>query len=122
MTNIDRAIAFLQMAGRGEARKAFETYVAREFVHHNVYFKGDRLSLLEAMELAHRTSPNNSVDVKRVYRDGETVITHSLVTREAAPVAIAVVHIFRFENDKIVELWDCGQPLPETSPNANGPF
>ena len=122
MTCKDKAIAFLQMAGRGDVRQAFDDYVARELVHHNVYFKGDRQALLEAMELAHLTSPNRSVDVKRVYRDGETVITHSLVTREAAPVAIAVVHIFRFENDKIVELWDCGQALPETSPNANGPF
>jgi predicted SnoaL-like aldol condensation-catalyzing enzyme len=32
------------------------------------------------------------------------------------------VHIFRFRGDKIVELWDLGQEVPESSPNENGMF
>jgi len=30
------------------------------------------------------------------------------------------VHLFRFEGDRIVELWDIGQPIPDSSVNANG--
>jgi predicted SnoaL-like aldol condensation-catalyzing enzyme len=33
-----------------------------------------------------------------------------------------VIHIFRFEEDRIVELWDVGQEIPEDSPNDNGMF
>ena len=29
---------------------------------------------------------------------------------------------FRFQGDRIVELWDLGQPVPEKSPNENGMF
>ncbi|XDD49268.1 hypothetical protein AB3N59_12705 [Leptospira sp. WS92.C1] len=35
---------------------------------------------------------------------------------------IAVVHIFRFEEEKIVELWDLGQFIVKDSPNKNGSF
>ena len=35
---------------------------------------------------------------------------------------VAVVHVFRFEGDRIAEFWDIGQPVPKDSPNANGMF
>jgi predicted SnoaL-like aldol condensation-catalyzing enzyme len=51
------------------------------------------------------------------------VITHSRVTRrDAAAPDIAVVHIFRFTNDQVSELWDVGQPIAKDSPNENGVF
>jgi predicted SnoaL-like aldol condensation-catalyzing enzyme len=117
------AESFLKMAGTGNVDEAYQQYVAPSFVHHNQYFKGDRQSLLTAMQEASRTHPNKSIEIKRIYEDGETVITHSLVTRQdpKAP-EIAVVHIFRFEHDRITELWDVGQPISKDSPNENGMF
>ena len=111
------------MAGTGKVQEAYDRYIAPSFIHHNAYFKGDRLSLLTAMQEASKTSPNKSIEVKHIYEDGDTVITHSLVTRQdpKAP-EIAVVHIFRFEQDRVAELWDVGQPISEDSPNANGMF
>jgi predicted SnoaL-like aldol condensation-catalyzing enzyme len=35
---------------------------------------------------------------------------------------VATIHIFRFEGDRIVELWDVGQAVPENSLNDNGMF
>jgi len=119
----DAARSFLQMAGAGKVQEAYDRYVASSFIHHNQHFKGDRQSLLTAMQEASKAAPNKSVDVRRVFEDGDTVITHSLVTRQdpEAP-EIAVVHIFRFEGDRIVELWDVGQPISKDSPNKNGVF
>jgi len=117
----EAAALFLKMAGGGNVREAYDRFVAPEFIHHNQYFKGDRESLMKAMQEAHRKSPNKSVDVMKVYQDGDTVITHSLVRRSnPADPSIAVVHIFRFENERIVELWDVGQPVLKDSPNENG--
>jgi predicted SnoaL-like aldol condensation-catalyzing enzyme len=117
------AESFLNMAGMGKVREAYDQYVAPSFIHHNQYFKGDRGSLLAAMQEASTTHPNKSIHIKRIYEDGDTVITHSLVTRQdpQAP-EIAVVHIFRFEHDRIAELWDLGQPISKDSPNENGMF
>ena len=102
MTKKEIAASFLNLAGTGEVQKAFEELVAPNFIHHNQYFKGSRDALAKAMEEAHETSPNKSIEIKYSYVDGDTVICHSLVTKEE--MDIAVVHIFRFEKDKIVEL------------------
>jgi predicted SnoaL-like aldol condensation-catalyzing enzyme len=119
----EAATSFLKMAGTGKVQEAYDQYVAPSFIHHNQYFKGDRQSLLQAMQEASKTTPNKAIEVKRVYEDGDTVITHSLVTREDAEApGIAVVHIFRFEGDRVVELWDLGQPIVKNSPNGFGMF
>ena len=123
MTNTERATAFLAMAAKGDVQAAYEAYVDPTFIHHNQYFKGDRQSLLDAMRAAHEASPNRSLEVKKVYEGGDTVITHSLVTRASGePAQIVVVHIFRFAGGRIVELWDVGQPVMPGSPNENGLF
>jgi predicted SnoaL-like aldol condensation-catalyzing enzyme len=123
VTNKEIATSFLQMASSGNVRPAYEKYVASNFIHHNQYFKGDRRSLMEAMESASKSHPNKSFETKFIYEDGNKVITHSLVKRAVADQPdVAVVHIFRFEGDKIAELWDLGQPLDPNSPNENGPF
>ena len=75
------------------------------------------------MAEAHRKSPNKLIDVKRVFADGDFVITHSRVVRgDPSEQDVAVVHIFRFDDDKVVELWDVGQLLIRDSPNENGAF
>jgi predicted SnoaL-like aldol condensation-catalyzing enzyme len=119
----DAAISFLKKAGLGDVKAAYDAYVAPDFKHHNSYFKGDRASLLAAMAAAHEASPNASIDVKHVYEDGDTVVTHSLVLgRDPARAPLSVVHIFRFKGDRVVELWDVAQEIPKDSPNENGPF
>lgn len=120
MTIKEIATSFLKLAGSGDVQNAYEKFVASDFIHHNQYFKGDRESLMNAMIEAHSKSPNKSVDVKFTYVEDQTVITHSLVCKEA--MNIAVVHIFRFKNNKIVELWDLGQAIDLNSPNKNGIF
>jgi predicted SnoaL-like aldol condensation-catalyzing enzyme len=123
MSKKEQAVSFLKMAGTGDVKAAYDRFIAPGFVHHNQYFKGGRDALMSAMIEAHKQSPNKSIEVKHVYEDGDTVVTHSLVTlQNPADPAIAVVHIFRFEKDKVAELWDLGMPLLKDSPNENGPF
>lgn len=123
MSKKHAAVEFLKMASAGEVDDAYARYIAPEFVHHNQYFKGDRESLKRAMAEAHRASPNKMIDVKRVLEDGDFVVTISRVVRgDPEAPEIGVVHVFRFDGDKAVELWDFGQLLDRNSPNENGPF
>ena len=46
----------------------------------------------------------------------------SHVRMHEADGGIAVVHIFRFASDKIVELWDVGMSIPENVVNEKGIF
>jgi predicted SnoaL-like aldol condensation-catalyzing enzyme len=116
------AIDFLMLASMGNSREAFSKYVGKNFKHHNIYFKGDSESLMIAMEENARKNPNKICDIKRSLQDGNLVATHSHVRQKSGDPGVAVVHIFRFENDKITELWDVGQPVPLETVNENGIF
>ena len=121
MNKKDIATIFLKLASSGKVREAYDKYVHPDFRHHNAYFKGDRESLLRGMEEAAITSPNKFLEVQHVFEDGNMVAVHSHVKQENG-TDIAVVHIFRFDGDQIVELWDVGQQVPKDSPNENGVF
>ena len=100
---------FLTLVGTGEVVKAYNQHVSSDFIHHNQYFKGDRESLRLAMIDAHKENPNQSVDVKTTFAEGDFIICHSHIVNDK--MQIAVVHIFRFVGSKIVELWDLGQVI-----------
>ena len=123
-TNDYRQIAtdFLLLASKGKSRESFSKYVNRNFKHHNIYFKGDGESLMVAMEENAMKNPNKICHIKRSLQDGELVATHSHVRQNPGDPGTAVVHIFRFEDDKIAELWDLGQPVPLETVNENGIF
>ena len=67
-------------------------------------------------------NPDKSLDVKNAIADGDLVAVHSHVHHKHGDRGAAVIHIFRFENGRIVELWDVGQEVPENSPNQYGMF
>lgn len=123
MSKKDIAESFLKLASSGRVREAYEKYVHPDFKHHNPYFKGDRESLLVAMEESAATTPNKSFEVVRVLEDGDIVATHSRLRRTVAnALEVAVVHIFRFKDEKIIEEWEAGGEIPKDSPNENGIF
>jgi predicted SnoaL-like aldol condensation-catalyzing enzyme len=118
----DAAIEFLTMVAIGRIREAYDKHIAASFRHHNAWFPGDRQSLLEGMEANQRDNPGKALEVRQVVEEGETVAVFSHMKPNPAHTGVALVHIFRFEGDKIVELWDVGQAVPEDCPNENGMF
>jgi predicted SnoaL-like aldol condensation-catalyzing enzyme len=118
----DMAVAFLELASSGKVREAYKQFVGAEFRHHNPFFEGSAESLRAGMEENARQNPNKILEVKRAIAEGDFVVVHSHVRQNPGDLGGAVVHIFRFEKDRIVELWDLGQPVPEKSPNQYGMF
>lgn len=122
LTIKERAISFLELVASGNVREAYERHVGPDFRHHNPYFPGDADSLKSAMEENAAGNPDKILEVKRAIQEGDTVAVHSHVRQNPEDLGGAVVHIFRFQDDRIVELWDVGQAIPEDSPNENGVF
>ena len=120
-TYAEAATAFLGMVVQGKVQAAYDQFVGGHFRHHNPYFPGDRQSLLLAMQQSAEREPNKSFDVQRIVASGDHVVVHSRLTRHDGS-EYAVVHIFRFEHGRIVELWDLAQAVPEDSPNQFGMF
>lgn len=122
MTKKEIAQDFLKLASKGESREAFQRYVGNGFKHHNVFFKGDAQTLITAMEENARKNPDIRTEIHHVLEEGAMVAIHSHVKKSPDDLGAALMQIFRFDNEKIVELWDFGQAVPADMVNENGMF
>jgi predicted SnoaL-like aldol condensation-catalyzing enzyme len=120
MTKKEIALSFLSLAAKGNAKEAFTQFASPTLIHHNAYFPADPVVLMEAMEESARMNPNKIFQVQRALEDGDVVAVHSFIKQYPEDRGAVVIHIFRFENEKIAELWDFGQMMPEEIINSNG--
>ena len=120
--NKEIAVKFLKLVVAGKIDDAYNEYVDLNGKHHNTYFPAGFSTLKEGMKENHDQFPDKKFNVKNILVDGDLVATHShLFFKEGEPGMI-VVHLFRIKNGKIVEMWDCGQPIQADSPNKDGAF
>lgn len=118
----EKAVSFLQLVAAGNVDEAYERFISSDFCHHNPYFRSDADSLRAAMKGNAAETPNKTLEVKHAIEEGEIVALHSHIKQNPEDLGAAVVHIFRFHDGQIVELWDLGQPVPAESTNENGMF
>ena len=118
----ERAVSFLELAASGRVDQAYADYVGDGFLHHNPSFRGDAAGLKAAMAENAAQNPRKTLEVKRSLEDGDLVAVHSHVRQKPEDPGAAVVHLFRFEKGRIVELWDVGQPVMDEGPNEHGVF
>lgn len=80
--------------------------------------------MIEDFKLLNKPAPNpdKKLAIQHVLRDGDMVAIHSCVKMNPEGQSIALVHLFRFAQGKIEELWDIGQPEPEEMINEHGMF
>ena len=116
------AASFLQLASSGKVNEAYRRYVGASFRHHNPYFPGTAEALSAAMQENADQFPHKAIDIKRILADGDWVAVHAHVRLQPGDLGIATIHLFRFDGNRIVELWDVGQAVPEKSVNNNGMF
>lgn len=120
--NKQAAVQFLQLAESGRINEAYEKYIDMQGKHHNPFFEAGFSALKRGMTDNHAQFPNKQFTVKNVLGDGDLVAVHSYIVLSPGQKGVVAVHLFRFQGDKIVELWDCGQPVPDDSLNKDGIF
>jgi len=109
---------------------ALDEVMVADWIAHNPTEGNGRDALKELAAGWFQQFPQLHADVKRVFADGDFVVTHTHYTVNAqdrgndwAPGSAATVDIFRLEDGKIVEHWDVVQrPIPEESVNGNSMF
>ncbi len=121
-THKQAALQFLQLVVAGRIEDAYKQFVDMRGKHHNPFFAAGFPTLQRAMIADHQRSPHKLITAVHVLEDGDLVAVHSHLVRSPGENGMTTVHVFRFQDDKIVELWDCGQSLPEDSPNTDGAF
>lgn len=120
MTLKEISEAFLKDSSSGKVDEAFDKYVHEDFIHHLIYFKGDRDTFRDAMKENSKQYPDKQYETRHVLEDGNLVCIHGKVTLGSK--VYGVIHIFRFEDEKIIESWEASQEDIKERINENGLF
>lgn len=122
-TKKQTAVEFLKMVISGDIEDAYARFVdVRYGRHHNPFFAAGFPSFKEAMIQDHGQFPNKRLVIKNVLQDGDLVAVHSHLILNDGMKNMSTIHMFRFQDEKIAELWDFGQEIPADSPNVDGAF
>ena len=104
------------------AREAFETWVAPDYIQHNPLAPNGRDAAIAFFEPFFKSHPDASYSIKRIIADGNLVAVHSHAVFTPGERGFAVVDILRVENCKVAEHWDVVQAVPEKAANTNTMF
>ena len=124
MADLDRnkqaVVGFYELAFNGkEPEQAVERYAGAEYVQHNPQAPDGP----EAFIAFVRAFPDAQVDIRRVFADGDVVVTHSLLHFSPGDDGTVAADFFRLDAEgKIVEHWDVLQPFPKESANPHPMF
>ncbi len=122
MDNKQAAVTFLQLVVDGKIDEAYQNYATVGGVHHNTFTPAGFPALQKGMKDADVKFPNKRFSIKHVLKEGDLVAVHSHLVLQPNTPGFITIHMFRFEKDRIVELWDASQPIPPDSVNKDGAF
>lgn len=120
--NKEHALQFLKLISSGEVDRAYDQFTSPTGKHHSPYFAAGFEALKSGMKENYRQFPQKQSEVKHAISRDDIVAVHSHVILEPGEPGFAALLLFRFEDGKIVEIWDFIQPIPVESPNSDGPF
>ena len=121
-------VEFLNLGLTGKFKEGSK-FFSPDCKTHNPYIAGNIDTLTSAMDAANAQGtaqyPEAEFKVKHVLADGDLVAVHTeLLSNKSKPNegGLRQIHLFRFEDDKIVEYWDITQQIMPNMPNAGGAF
>jgi len=103
--------------------RAVQLYGGADYIQHNPLAANGFDAFIQFVTDFTTSFPDVHVDIKRVFADGDYVITHALLTGAVpvyGPHGSKVVDIFRLDaNGKVIEHWDVIAQISATSENGN---
>jgi predicted SnoaL-like aldol condensation-catalyzing enzyme len=99
-----------------------DRYLSPKYVQHSSLAPPGLQALKDFLDTVRRRSPDATQTIKRAFVDGDHVIVHVHVVRFPGDPGLAVIDIFRVEDDAIVEHWDVLQEVPVKPVNPNPMF
>jgi predicted SnoaL-like aldol condensation-catalyzing enzyme len=102
--------------------EAVEKYLGPYYRQHNPGAADGAEAFIAFVKGFTAAFPALHFDFRRFIAEGDLVAVHSHLVRQPQDRGMAVMDIFRIENNKIVEHWDVLQEIPESPVNSNTMF
>jgi predicted SnoaL-like aldol condensation-catalyzing enzyme len=113
-------VAFYDAAYNHKDFERAATYLGSHLIQHDPLIADGLEGFKARVDWFRANHPTLRVEMKRIFADGDYVITHVHGVREPGHRGSAIVEIFRLEDGRIVEHWDVLQEIPHESLNHNG--
>ena len=110
--NKKTVIAFENAALNQKDFNAASKFLGSRYTQHNPTAADGPEGLKGFLAFLKDKFPNNHIEIKQIFADGDVVIVHDLAVREPGTNGNAIVNIYKLENGKIVEHWDVIQTDP----------
>ncbi len=120
--NLDRVLAMYHAVLIAMDPDAVDAHLPPDYVQHSSLAEPGLEALKRFLAHVRVESPDARQTIHRAVADGDLVMLHVHVERWPGDPGLAVVDIFRCENDAIVEHWDVLQEVPSQSINPNSMF
>ncbi len=122
------ALEFFKLIQAGQFKEGLR-FFAPDCKTHNPYVAGSINDLMDAMIAANKDGvakyPKAEFAVRHALVDGDLVAVHTeLINNKSAPSegGLRQIHLFRFQDGKIVEYWDISQFVMPNLPNTAAAF
>jgi len=102
--------------------RAVDRFIAPDYIQHSQLAPPGRDALKAFLDWAKGQNPGAVHDIKRSFVEGDHVVVHYHVRRNADDPGLAVIDIFRIEDGLIAEHWDVLQDVASGGPNPNSMF
>jgi predicted SnoaL-like aldol condensation-catalyzing enzyme len=120
--NKKNVVEFYQAMINQKDFEATAKYVGNRYTQHNPMGADNLEGIKNFIQFLKEKLSDARWELKRVFADGDYVITHGLTISKPGDRGMAAMDIFKLENGKIVEHWDVVQPIPEKALNSNTMF
>lgn len=112
MTNKEIVQEFTKIVFNEKNLDVLEQYMKEDYIQHNPTVEQGRAGFLDfAKNRFFKTHPEVKLIIKHIYEEGDTVICHNHVICEPGENENIVFDVYRLEDGKLAEHWDCIQHL-----------
>ena len=120
--NLDRVLAMYREVIVAMDPDKVDAHLPPDYIQHSALAPPGLQALKDFLAFVRVESPDAKQTVHRAFADGDHVILHVHVERFPGDPGLAVVDMFRIEDDRIVEHWDVIQEVPADNINPLGMF
>lgn len=119
MTNKEIVLNFIEECFNQKNLTDIDIYMKEDYLQHNPTVAQGKAGFVDfAKNRFFQMFPDLRLNVKHCYEDGDVVVCHNHAVLKPGEIENIVVDVYRLEEGKLAEHWDCIQHLsPEQMEN-----